>query len=53
MLINLQSVERGLNGETGSIVENVNGTMTLISYHPIEAFHTWVAILMDLDSDRT
>ena len=27
MLIDLQSVERGLNGETGSIVESVNGTM--------------------------
>ena len=54
MLIDLQSVERGLNGETGSIVENVNGTMALISYHPIEAIpHTWAAILMDLDSDRT
>lgn len=53
MLADLQGVKRGLNGEIGSIVENVNGTRAIISYHPIEASpHTWVAILMDLDSGR-
>jgi hypothetical protein len=52
-LIDLQSVKLGLNGETGSIVENVNGTSSRVSFHPIEASpHTWAAILIDSDSDK-
>ena len=52
-LIDLQSVKLGLNGETGSIVENVNGTSFRVSFHPIEASpHTWAAILIDSDSDK-
>ena len=52
-LIDLQSVKLGLNGETGSIVENVNGTSSRVSFHPIEASpHTWAAMLIDSDSDK-
>jgi hypothetical protein len=52
-LIDLQSVKLGLNGETGSIVENVNGTSSRVSFHPIEASpHTWAAILIDSDPDK-
>ena len=52
-LIDLQSVKLGLNGETGSIVENINGTSSRVSFHPIEAPpHTWTAILIDSNSDK-
>ncbi len=52
-LIDLQGVKLGLNGETGSIVENMNGTSARISFHPIEASpHTWTAILIDSNSDK-
>jgi hypothetical protein len=52
-LIDLQSIKRALNGETGSIVENVNGTRTIVSYHPIEAYpHKWAAIVMEFDRDK-
>ena len=52
-LIDLQSVKLGLNGETGSIVENINGTSSRVSFHPIEASsHTWAVILIDSDSDK-
>lgn len=54
MLIDLQSVNRALNGEIGTLVENVNGTRTIISYHPIEAFpHRWASILMELDQNKS
>jgi len=52
-LIDLQSVKLGLNGETGSIVENINGKSYRVSFHPIEASpHTWAAILIDSDYDK-
>ena len=52
-LIDLQSIKRALNGETGSIVENVNGTRTIVGYHPIEAYpHKWAAIVMEFDRDK-
>src|ERR671910_1710144 len=54
MLIDLQSVNRALNGEIGTLVENVIGTRTIISYHPIEAFpHRWASILMELDQNKS
>lgn len=53
-LIDLQGVKLGLNGETGSIVENINGTSARISFQPIEAFpHTWATILIDSNSDKS
>jgi hypothetical protein len=52
-LIDLQSVKLGLNGESGSIVENINGTSARISFHPIDASpHTWTAILIDSNSNN-
>jgi hypothetical protein len=35
---NLESVKRALQGEAGSLVENINGTRIKASYHPIIAF---------------
>jgi hypothetical protein len=53
-LIDLQGVKLSLNGETGSIVENINGTSARISFQPIEASpHTWAAILIDSNSDKS
>jgi hypothetical protein len=53
-LTDLQSVKLGLSGETGSMVENINGTSARIGYHPIEASpHTWTAILIDSNSDKS
>jgi hypothetical protein len=53
-LLDLQGVKLGLNGETGSIVENINGTRARISFQPIEASpHTWAAILIDSNSDKS
>jgi hypothetical protein len=53
-LIDLQGVKLGLNGETGSIVENINGTSARISFQPIEASpHTWAAILIDSNYDKS
>jgi hypothetical protein len=36
-----------INGQSGSITELVNGTMMLVSYHPVKAFsNTWAVLLM-------
>jgi hypothetical protein len=50
-LLELQNVKLGLNVETGSIVEYMNGTSTTTSFHPMVVFtRTWATILVDLDS---
>ena len=44
---NLQSFKNTIAGKSGSIVESVNGTKVLVSYHPIKAVQrTWAVLLM-------
>jgi hypothetical protein len=43
----LQSFKNALEGRSGSMVEPINGTKMLISYHPVKAVQrTWVLMLM-------
>jgi hypothetical protein len=43
----LQSFKNAINGQSGSIVETVNSTRMLVTYKPVEAFHsTWAVLLM-------
>lgn len=50
---NLESVKRALQGEKGSLVENMNRTRIKASYHPIDALpHTWAAVLIEPYNDR-
>jgi hypothetical protein len=43
---NLQSFQNARNGQTGSLTENVNGKIMLVSYTPIKFAQTkWIALL--------
>jgi hypothetical protein len=44
----LQAFKNAINGQSsGSTTEIVNGTMMLVSYHPVKAFsNTWVVLFM-------
>ena len=43
----LQSFKNAIAGKSGSIVESVNGTKMLVSYHPVKAVQrTWAVLLM-------
>jgi hypothetical protein len=41
----LQSFMNAINGESGTITEIVNGTMMVVSYHPVKVFYNTWAIL--------
>src|SRR5918993_1279111 len=41
----LQSFKNALNGESGTLIESINGTKMLVSYHPVRAFSTVWAVL--------
>lgn len=44
---NLQSFKKAIAGKSGSIVESVNDTKMLVSYHPVKAVQkTWAVLLM-------
>jgi hypothetical protein len=44
---NFQSFKNAIAGKSGSIVESVNGTKMLVSYHPVQAVQrTWAVLLM-------
>lgn len=43
----LKSFKNAVNGKSGSIVEEVNGTEMLVAYHPVKALqNTWVVLWM-------
>jgi hypothetical protein len=41
----LQSFRNAVNGESGTLIESINGTRTLVSYHPVKVFSTVWAVL--------
>lgn len=44
---NLQSFKNAIAGKFGFIIESVNGTKMLVSYHPVKAVQrTWAVLLM-------
>jgi hypothetical protein len=57
----LQSFRNAINGQSGTITEIINGTMTAVSYHPVKAFsNVWTVLFMqpyddndDTVSDKT
>ena len=43
----LQSVQKALNGQSGSIVESIDGVKTTIYYYPVHVYpHTWALLLL-------
>lgn len=44
----LHSFKNAINGESGSITEMINGTMMVVSYHPVKAFsNVWAVLSME------
>jgi hypothetical protein len=44
----LQAFKNAVNGQSGSTTEMINGTMVLVSYHPIKALsNVWVVLFME------
>jgi hypothetical protein len=44
----LQSFKNTINGEPGSVTEIVNGSMMVVSYHPVETFsNVWAVLYME------
>jgi hypothetical protein len=41
----LQSFRNAVNGESGTLIESINGTKMLVSYHPVKVFSTMWAVL--------
>jgi hypothetical protein len=41
----LQSFKNAVNGESGTLIESINGTKMLVSYHPVKVFSTVWAVL--------
>ena len=42
----LQSFRNAVNGESGTLIESINGTKMLVSYHPVKVFSTVWAVLV-------
>lgn len=56
----LQSFKNAINGQSGTITEIINGTMTAVSYSPVKTFsNVWTVLFMqpcdndDMVSDKT
>jgi C4-dicarboxylate-specific signal transduction histidine kinase len=56
----LQSFKNAINGESGTITEIINGTMTAVSYSPVKTFsNVWTVLFIqpydndDIVSDKT
>jgi hypothetical protein len=48
----LQSFMNAINGESGSMTETINGTLTTVSYHPVKAFsNVWIVLFMQPSDD--
>ena len=44
----LQAFKSAINGQSGSTTEVIDGTMMLVSYHPVKAFsNVWVVLFME------
>lgn len=44
----LQAFKNAVNGQSGSTTEMINGTMVLVSYHPVNTFsNVWVVLFME------
>lgn len=44
----LEAFKNAMNGQSGSTTEMINGTMVLVSYHPVRAFsNVWVVLFME------
>jgi len=41
----LESFKNAVNGESGTLIESINGTKMLVSYHPLKVFSTVWAVL--------
>jgi hypothetical protein len=41
----LQSFRNAVNGESGTLIESINGTKMLVSYHPVKVFSTVWSVL--------
>jgi hypothetical protein len=41
----LESFKNAVNGESGTLIESINGTKMLVSYHPVKVFSTVWAVL--------
>jgi hypothetical protein len=41
----LESFKNAVNGESGTLIESINGTKMLVSYHPVKVFSTEWAVL--------
>ncbi len=41
----LQSFRNAVNGESGTLIESINGAKMLVSYHPVKVFSTVWAVL--------
>src|SRR5215212_1762930 len=41
----LESFRNAVDGESGTLIESINGTKMLVSYHPVKAFSTAWAVL--------
>ena len=47
-IADLQSFKNTINGESGSVTQIVNGTMMVVSYHPVETFsNVWAVLYME------
>ena len=56
----LQSFKNAINGQSGTITEIINGTITAVSYSPVKTFYNvWTVLFMqpydndDIVSDKT
>ena len=41
----LESFKNAVNGESGTLIESINGTKMLVSYHPVKVFSTVWSVL--------
>ena len=49
----LQSFRNAMNGQSGTIIEIINGTMMDVSYHPVNAFsNVWAVLFMQPYDDN-
>jgi len=49
----LQSFRNAINGQSGTIIEIINGTMMAVSYHPVNAFsNVWAVLFMQPYDDN-
>ncbi len=51
---NVQGFKNAINGQSGSIMETINGTKMSVSYHPIDAIsHKWAILFIQPNGNGT